>query len=200
MKLLEISEKHLENSEDNFNNDEIIQKTEPLIWALLKKFPKNKEPEEIAAKVLLIDRLYSTQIFNYKKIEFLSEVVENIRTIPNFDERIKNGDPAVVCEIYRGFKRKMFSFATKYCSLHNIIIYGRDDYSIYDSTVHKLLPKYSKRAGINLTGVQIENWKNSGDYKSFNNAVDTLLDKSEITINGRKRKFDLFIWSQRNSL
>jgi len=198
--LLEITSTEVQNSTNKFNNDEIIQKTETLLWSLFKKFPENKEPEEIAAKVLLIDRLYSTQIFKYKKIEFLSEVVENIRTITDFDERVKNGDPTVVCEIYRSFKTKMFSFATKYCCLHNTVVYGRDDYSIYDSAVHKLLPKYAKQVGEKLTGTQIERWKNTGDYKAFNDAVDIVLDKAEIKIPGRKRKFDLFLWSQRNSL
>lgn len=178
-------------------NDEVYKQTEPMLHELLKQFPENKEPYQIAAKVLMLDKLYATQIFNYKKLEFLSEIVENIRTIPNFDERVKNGDPTVVPEIYRGFKTRMFSFATKYCCLHNTVVYGKDDYSIYDSSVRNYLPKYAKSIGIKLTGTKIDEWVKNDDYKSFNDAVDEVLDKAEITVENRKRKFDLFLWSQR---
>lgn len=178
-------------------NDEVYKQTEPMLHELLKAFPENKEPYQIAAKVLMLDKLYATQIFNYKKLEFLSEIVENIRTIPNFDERVKNGDPTVVPEIYRGFKTRMFSFATKYCCLHNTVVYGKDDYSIYDSSVRNYLPKYAKSIGIKLTGTKIDEWVKNDDYKSFNDAVDEVLDKAEITVENRKRKFDLFLWSQR---
>lgn len=195
--LSELSDKQVKKTAESFLYDEKYQSTESMLVNLLRNFPNNVEPYQIAAKILLLDKLYSTQIFLYKKLEFLPTLVENIRTIPDFDERVKNGDPTVVCEIYRGFERKMFSFATKYCCLHNTVVYGRDDYSIYDSTVHKLLPQYARSLGIKFTGTQIEEWKNSGDYKAFNDAVDDVLDKAEITITGRKRMFDLFLWAQR---
>lgn len=197
MSLLEISKEEIIKQTDKILSDEVYNTTESMLWELFKKFPENKESYHIAAKVLLLDKLYSTQVFKYAGIDFLTKLVENIRTIPDFDKRIAEGDPTVVCEIYRGFDKKMFSFATKYCCLHNSIVYGRDDYSIYDSTVQKLLPKYAKTVGIKLTGTQIEKWKNSGDCKSFNDAVNVILDKAEITIPERKRRFDLFLWSQR---
>ena len=198
--LLEFTNDKIINKAESTVNDKAYRITESMLWELFKLFPENNEPYQIAAKVLLLDKLYSTQLFRYKGMDFLLQIVENIRTISDFDERVKNGDPTVVCEIYRGFKTKMFSFATKYCCLHNTVVYARDDYSIYDSAVHKLLPKYAKQVGEKITGTQIERWKNNGDYKAFNDAVDIVLDKAEIKIPGRKRKFDLFLWSQRNSL
>lgn len=195
--MLEMTNKKIIEQASETVNDEVYKQTEPMLHELLKQFPENKEPYQIAAKVLMLDKLYATQIFNYKKLEFLSEIVENIRTIPNFDERVKKGDPAVVPEIYRGFKTRMFSFATKYCCLHNTVVYGKDDYSIYDSSVRKYLPKYAKSIGIKLTGTKIDEWVKNDDYKSFNDAVDEVLDKAEITVENRKRKFDLFLWSQR---
>lgn len=195
--MLEMTNKKIIEQASETVNDEVYKQTEPMLHELLKAFPENKEPYQIAAKVLMLDKLYATQIFNYKKLEFLSEIVENIRTIPNFDERVKNGDPTVVPEIYRGFKTRMFSFATKYCCLHNTVVYGKDDYSIYDSSVRNYLPKYAKSIGIKLTGTKIDEWVKNDDYKSFNDAVDEVLDKAEITVENRKRKFDLFLWSQR---
>lgn len=196
-KLLEIKNEKITEQAEKAVNDKIYKQTEPMLHELLKQFPENNEPYQIAAKVLMLDKLYATQIFNYKKLEFLTEIVENIRTIPNFDERVKNGDPTVVPEIYRGFKKRMFSFATKYCCLHNSVVYGKDDYSIYDSSVRKYLPKYAKILGVKLTGTQLDDWYKKGDYKAFNDAVDDVLEKAEITVENRKRKFDLFLWSQR---
>mgnify|MGYP001095476242 CR=1 FL=1 len=196
-KLLEIKNEKITEQAEKAVNDKIYKQTEPMLHELLKQFPENNEPYQIAAKVLMLDKLYATQIFNYKKLEFLTEIVENIRTIPDFDERVKNGDPTVVPEIYRGFKKRMFSFATKYCCLHNSVVYGKDDYSIYDSSVRKYLPKYAKILGVKLTGTQLDDWYKKGDYKAFNDAVDDVLEKAEITVENRKRKFDLFLWSQR---
>ena len=196
-KLLEIKNEKITEQAEKAVNDKIYKQTEPMLHELLKQFPENNEPYQIAAKVLMLDKLYATQIFNYKKLEFLTEIVENIRTIPNFDERVKNGDPTVVPDIYRGFKKRMFSFATKYCCLHNSVVYGKDDYSIYDSSVRKYLPKYAKILGVKLTGTQLDDWYKKGDYKAFNDAVDDVLEKAEITVENRKRKFDLFLWSQR---
>lgn len=197
MSILEMSDKEIVSRAEKTVNDEVYRVTEPMLWELFKAFPENNEPYQIAAKVLLLDKLYSTQLFRYKGMGFLMQIVDNIRTIPDFDERVKNGDPTVVCEIYRGFDKKQFSFATKYCCLHNTVVYGRDDYSIYDSTVHKLLPKYAKQVGVPLTGAQIERWKNDGNYQAFNDAVSAVLDKAGVTTEGRKRKFDLFLWAQR---
>ncbi|MBO5746133.1 MAG: hypothetical protein J6Q76_08495 [Clostridia bacterium] len=197
MSLLEITNENIINRSDETVNDEIYSQTEPMLSCLLKKFPENKEPYQIAAKILLLDKLYSTQLFRYKKMEFLLDLVENIRTIPNFDKRIESGDHSVVCNIYRGFDKKLFSFATKYCCLHNTVVYGRDDYSIYDSVVRKHLPKYAKSVGVNLTGAQLDRWYQEDNYEAFNNAVDDVLNAAEITTEKRKRRFDLFLWSQR---
>ena len=193
--LLEISNEEIIRQAEQTVNDEIYRVTEPMLWDLLTAFPENKEPYRIAAKVLLLDKLYATQLFRYKNMTFLYQIVENIRTIPDFDERVKNGDPDIVPLIYRGFEKSLFSFATKYCCLHNTVVYGRDDYSIYDSTVHKLLPKYARSVGIPLTGVQLDHWRKSGDYRAFNDTVSQILDKAGITVG--KRKFDLFLWAQR---
>ncbi len=198
--LLEFTNDKIINKAESTVNNEIYNTTEPILWDMLKRFPENKEEYQITAKVLLVDLLYSTQVFRFGGMEILPKLVENIRTIPDFDERVKNGDPTVVCEIYRGFKTKMFSFASKYCCLHNTVVYGKDDYSIYDSVVRRLLPKYAKEVGVKLSGAQLDRWYKEDDYPAFNNAVTEILNVAQINIENRKRKFDLFLWSQRNSL
>ncbi len=195
--LLEMTNEQIISQAEGTVSDDIYRVTEPMLWDLFKAFPENKEPYQIAAKILLLDKLYSTQLFRYKKLEFLPQLVENILAIPDFDARVKKGDPSVVCEIYRGLDKKLFSFATKYCCLHNTVVYGRDDYSIYDSAVRKLLPKYAESVGIKLTGAQLDRWYKEDNYEAFNHAVDDVLNAGEITLENRKRKFDLFLWSQR---
>lgn len=174
--------------------------TDLMLENLLNAFPKNVDSYQIAAKVLLIDKIYSTQLFRYNKKDFLTRLVENIRTIKDFDLRVEKGDPTVVCEIYRGLNKKLFSFASKYCCLHNTLVYKHDDYSIYDSAVRRLLPKYAKKVGIKLTGVQLDRWYKANDYKAFNDSVTNVLNVAQINIKNRKRKFDLFLWSQRNKI
>lgn len=195
--LIELTNQQISAKAEETLRQESYQKTESLLWELFQKMPENKSPGEIAAKVLLLDRLYATQLFRYRKTDYLREVVENIRSIERFDERVQRGDPGLVSDLCRKFDKGVFSFATKYCCLHNTVVYKRDDYSIYDSSVHKLLPKYAKAVGIQLTGAQIEEWKKAADYKAFNEAVDMVLNQAEITLDERKRKFDLFLWSQR---
>lgn len=195
--LLEMTNEEITSQAETEVHRDSYRTTEPMLWDLLKAFPENNEPYQIAAKVLLLDKLYSTQLFRYQGIDFLMQIVKNIRTIPDFDERVASGDPTAVCEIYRGFDKKLLSFASKYCCLHNTVIYERDDYSIYDSAVRKLLPKYAKTVGVKLTGAQIERWYKENNYEAFNRAVDEVLDAAEVTIENRKRKFDLFLWSQR---
>lgn len=195
--LLELTnEKILKQAESEVNKTPYCL-TEPMLHKLLKRDPFNHDPEAITAKIVLLDLLYSTQCFRYKALHLLPALVENIRTLPNFDERIAIGDPSVVCEIYRGFDKKLFSFATKYCCLHNTVIYSRDDYSIFDSTVRRLLPKYAKSVGVKLSGTQLDQWYKKDNYEAFNTAVNAVLNAAEITLENRKRKFDLFLWSQR---
>ncbi len=197
-KMLEMTNEKIIERANETVNEELYSITEPMLHTLFEQFPENKEPYQIAAKVLLLDKLYATQLFRYKRLDFLGQLVENIRTIPHFDERVSAGDPSVVCEIYRGFDKKLFSFATKYCCLHNTVVYGKDDYSIYNSSVRKYLPQYAKKYGVKLTGTNLNKWVKDNDYASLNNAVDQVLDAAEINMKNRKRAFDLFLWSQRN--
>lgn len=63
---------------------------------------------------------------------------------PQIDDRLKAGDVNWVGDIQKvsGINRKLYSFATKYCSHHRPL-----DYPIYDSYVDKVLCYYFKRDG-----------------------------------------------------
>ena len=61
------------------------------------------------------------------------DLAKVILEIPNFDDRLAEGDPELVNIIARNIGAvNMFSFASKYCTYHNVEVCGRDDYFIFD--------------------------------------------------------------------
>lgn len=88
----------------------------------------------------MLDSLYSTNVT--KLIKFV-DLAKQICEIDDIALHLKNYDPKLVSEIAKlSDNKKIFSFATKYCCMHNYYVYDRDDYSIVDISVKKLLPKY----------------------------------------------------------
>ncbi len=142
-------------------------------------------------KIGLIDITNSTNISRYKRFISVVELAEIITSIPNIDERIKNGDPDVVTTIVKANgKINLLSFASKYCCYHNKNLYERDDYSILDTVLKESLPKVFT----NIKKSDIQHWVDTYDYKSYNDYITNKLDEYGITIPFRKRKFDHFIW------
>lgn len=103
----------------------------------------------------------------------------------------------MVEEIARTAKEKhgvnLFSFASKYCCYHNVHVYGRDDYSIFDEVAKKHLPEYCDDKD-KITKNKIETWRNKIDYTSFNTLIGKVLDHNKITITNRRRAFDHYLW------
>ena len=162
-----------------------------LITRCLRKFPKNSDPDIVAMKVGLIDITNSTHLSQHKSKISMVELANIIAAIPYIDERIADGDPEVVNEIARcNGKINLFSFASKYCCYHNRNLYGRDDYSILDTVLKEYLPRYFD----DVTKNQIQKWQDSFNYKAYNDYITRKLDELGITVEFRKRKFDLFVW------
>ena len=119
------------------------------------------------------------------------ELANIIATIPNVDERIKNGDPEVVNIIARSNgKINLFSFASKYCCYHNSNLYENDDFSILDTVLKEYLPRYFD----DVSREQIQKWQDTFNYKAYNDYITGKLDELRITVENRKRKFDHFVW------
>lgn len=162
-----------------------------IIHDVLNRFPKNTEPEIVAAKISLIDMTNSTHLGLHRKDVTLSELVKLICGIKDFDVRIRQGDPDLVNILAKSNgKRNLFSFATKYCTYHNVDIYRNDDYSIYDSVVAKNLFRYV----LGLSAAKVESWRTSFNYAAFSDCIGKLLDENEVFIEFRRRKFDHFLW------
>lgn len=162
-----------------------------IIHDTLKRFPYNTERELVAMKVSLIDLTNSTRISQHINKISLSELVELILSISDFDDRLTQGDPELVSQLARCNGRvNLFSFASKYCTYHNVDAYGRDDYSIFDSVVQSALPHYIHK----LKKSEVSEWRTTYNYTAFNNCIGKLLDRNNIHILFRRRKFDHFLW------
>lgn len=162
-----------------------------MITRCFHKFPNNTDPDVVAMKVGLIDITNSTHLSQHKSKISMVELSNIISSIPNIDERIKAGDPEIVNLIARSNgKINLFSFATKYCCYHNRNLYERDDYSILDTVLKEYLPRYFG----DVTRSQIQRWQDSFNYKEYNDYITRKLDELGITVEFRKRKFDLFVW------
>ena len=112
-----------------------IKNSDKCLRELISAFPSNKILSEVYLKVVAINSLYSTNIFDTYRL------AHHIFTRENFDHRVKKVDSILVEDIAteHGIKKKrLYSFATKYCSWHNM------DYPIYDGYIKRLLTSYLK--------------------------------------------------------
>ena len=74
-------------------------------------------------KVALIDLTNSTHISTHIKKISLSEIVDLILSIQDFDIRVSQGDPLLVSQLAESNGQiNLFSFASKYCTYHNVEI------------------------------------------------------------------------------
>lgn len=162
-----------------------------IIHDVLNAFPLHNDLNTIAMKIAVIDVTNSTHLSQYKSRLSLYDLAKVILEIPNFDDRLAKGDPQLINIIARNIGAvNMFSFASKYCTYHNVEIYGRDDYSIFDGIVKNTLQYYIPGLTVN----RIDTWRRNFDYETFNECVGNLLDENNIHIPFRRRKFDHFLW------
>jgi hypothetical protein len=168
-----------------------------LTSTFFNRFPANTDETIVAAKVAIIDTTNNTNISMYKSRLSLCDVAKIIVDIEDFDKRVESGDVNLVEEIARTSKEtygvNLFSFASKYCCYHNVHVYEKDDYSIFDNIVKKNLPDYCDE-NLKITMNKIESWRNKFDYTSFNTLIGKILDANKITIPNRRRAFDHFLW------
>lgn len=192
-----LNEKLLIATDNEVKNDEKYGKEQVLIDTFFKKYPKNTDPLIVAAKVALIDTTNSTNLARYKSKISLCEVADIIVGIKDFDKRLAKGDIELVEEIAKKTKKdhdiNLFSFASKYCCYHNVHVYNRDDYSIFDNVVKEHLKDYNTEKRT-VSAYKVDKWRENMNYKEFNEYIGNLLDDNKITISTRRRAFDHFLW------
>jgi len=187
----ELTNERIEEIHQNVLESGNYGKEGRIIHDVLNRWPQNDDFNTIAMKISVIDVTNSTNLARYKSKLSLYDLAMAILAIPDFDERVKAGDPELVNLIARNNGSiNLFSFASKYCTYHNAEIYGRDDYSIYDGVVRETLPHYWE----GLKEKHINRWRKEYNYGAFKACIDEILDAGNITVQNRRRKFDHFLW------
>ncbi|MGH1892499.1 hypothetical protein ABE905_13855 [Enterococcus durans] len=190
-KYLSLTEENIEKQHKFVGASSNYGKEGLIIHDVLNAFPLHNDLNTIAMKIAVIDVTNSTHLSQYKSRLSLYDLAKVILEIPNFDDRLAKGDPQLINIISRNIGAvNMFSFASKYCTYHNVEVCGRDDYSIFDGIVKNTLPHYIQ----GLTTNKIDTWRRSFDYEAFNECVGKLLDENNIHIPFRRRKLDHFLW------
>ena len=162
-----------------------------LIESVIRRFPENTDAELVAMKIALIDMTNSTNLSRHRQKINVRELADLIVAIPDFDIRLSQGDLSLVPIIARcNGQINLFSFASKYCTYHNVDAYARDDYAIFDSVVKENLPRYVP----GLHEATLEKWRLTYDYKAYRRCIDDLLDANDIHIPFKRRKLDHFLW------
>ena len=108
---------------------------EEILQRLVKKYPDHKNKAAVETKVKTLNLYYSTYIMA------TSRMTEHIYSeIDDFDARLKRGDRSLVNDIAKvkinGKEYDFYSFATKYCALHQ-----PKKFPIYDDIVGSVLTK-----------------------------------------------------------
>ncbi len=167
-----------------------------LLEDYFNEHPENDDYTTVLHKIILINFTNSTQLEQRKKTFTVYTLAKGIMSIPNLDERIKNGDPSVVDAIAELTPINLFSFASKFCFYNN-----RKMYSIFDSVVTDTLPQY-----LDVTKTYLRECKNDKknknkreadkkSYKDYRDIIDKLIKvynlESEPMI---RQKLDHFLW------
>jgi len=171
---------------------------EMLLKTFVKEHPDHTNRAAVDTKVKLLNLFYSTGI------QAVSKMTENIFGIKDIDARLKQGDLTLVPQIATlkldGGERFNYSFATKYCALHQ-----PEKFPIYDSIVANtfislfekgLLPKYHYERGKSSNPNTFTKGEFASKLKEYNFFVELygyfmeLFDLKSFTY----RQIDSYIW------
>lgn len=207
LKNIKITSAELMNATKEFNNNKTYKNEFELMKQCLKLHKLNNDVKDIAIKCGIIDITNSTHLSQYKSDISICDLVKHIKGIKDIDKRIMHGDPTVVDDIAVTGKKNLLSFASKFCAYHNICIYGKDDYSIYDGVLAENLPiifknkkhkdykVYFKDKEVKLdnsTLFGISNYNKKYNYETYNEVIGYLLEN--IKLKNKRRQFDHLIW------
>lgn len=172
-----------------------------------KRFPKKEE--DINKTVELIDRENATHISvtGIKEGSGGGRKIVSKYILDNYDyisSQIAAGRPDVVIKLAEEPDTGRFniSFASKFCAYTNRYCFGRDDYSIVDKVMCRVLPAY-KAIYLGETSIDRRKWlrqqeKKKFDYEAYQNTIKAILDcinKSQyVSSKVGRRDFDLFLW------
>lgn len=168
-----------------FNQVRRYDQGDQAISTIIKFFPQNNELPIVLTKVVLINSIYGTAIYDTIKI------AEHICSL-NFDQKVQQGDISIISDIRSGHgiltrknnQRDLYSFATKYASWH-----AQTHFPMYDNLVKRLLLELNECCHFH----QRFNQRDLYDYANFKAVVDSLVNFCNLQ-NFKYKKFDQGLW------
>jgi hypothetical protein len=177
----------LNRADEEIKKSRVYSKDDELVTKIVKKFPKhNCNVEETAMKIAVIDVANSTRLNMHKKTISIYDLAKKISEIQGIDERLKNGDKELVSEIANLYKKPIItSFASKYCAIHNQVVYGEDKFCKYDELVKTNLNLY----------VEVKKTKLNHNYLLYHEKIMEIINANGLAdVPQIKKKIDQFIW------
>lgn len=142
-------------------------------------FRRNTDLRHIIIKCSALNDFYATNIYR------IAPVARKIYEIPDFDERLAKGDDTLVEEIALVDGRRNYSFATKYCSHHQPLLYP-----IFDRYVCDVLAELRRR---NPGAFRFKQKKALTTYPTFRGAIDDFR-RSYGLYNYSYKDIDRYLW------
>ena len=105
-----------------------------------------KDRDTLKKVIASINKIDSTHLYVGKAFEKILDYIDSIPS-PSLSVKIKMSDNSIVDNIanaskINGGKRFNISFASKFCAYVSRIVFGLDNYCIYDNVVQSVLPYY----------------------------------------------------------
>ncbi len=182
MSLPEPTLEYVERRLGEVNRDSRFTGVERAVEMVFQQWSLNVDDDEVLIKVVVLNRLYSTNIYDPYTI------ASHITTL-DIDDRLMAGDPQLVPDIGKvplgGKKTYFLSFATKYCSWHQPM-----KFQIFDSYVEWILWKYKKQFGFaDFYKYQLR------EYPVFVSVIEQFVSRFGLEVVNRK-DLDKFLWSE----
>lgn len=165
--------------------------TEAALHGLFTAFPSNTDVAEVLLKVIVVNRIYSTSIYAVVPV---AEMIAAAK----IDDLLRAGkQEAVECirrvsfEAQSGLPKQLniYSFATKYCALHQ-----PQHYVMYDGLVIEKLRQYQVKTQAEGTPFYSAfSWDDLKDYSKFKSIVEAFQRHFRLG-NFTLREVDKFLW------
>lgn len=165
-----------------FNADDRYFGADRAIQLVIDQWPLNEVFDHVLIKAVLINRLYSTNIYN---IYGAANHIVNL----HIDDQLQRGDSSLVDKIARmevsNGERINLAFAAKYCAWHQ-----PDKFQIFDNLVADLLCKYRRQYQFATFGRS-----DLRDYPTFIHVIEQFQNFFGLKTFSRKH-IDKFLWME----
>ena len=196
---IKFTEEELEETAQRVSNDPRYGEEAAIINSCFRKFPENEDGDIIALKIALIDMTNSTNLNKHLSKIHLARLIEKIKSC-DFDKRVAMGDASLIAELAKN-EINLFSFFSKYCLYHNYYVHQNDDFAIFDGVMQNhvggFVSQYDYKGQVYIGAKLhncIEKMRVTYDYEGYLMLIDTILERNDIHIKGKHRKFDWFVW------